>query len=315
MKKAVVTGGAGFIGSHLVDRLIQLGWDVLIIDDLSSGKEEYINKNAHFIKEDIRSPNVKSLMKSFKPSVVFHLAAQIDVRISLKNPLRDADINILGTLNLIQSIMDIGDIKFILSSTGGAIYGDVNFADEMTIPIPVSPYGVSKLACEGYIRSLSPNHFRYTNLRYGNVYGPRQDPDGEAGVVAIFIGKLLKGEAPILYGHGKMVRDYVYVEDVVDANILAIENGDGWTLNIGTGKPTAVDEIYRNLLRILNKDVPPEKKEKRPGEIERIFLNPNKAMKILRWQAKTSLEDGLQKTVEWFKKTGNSYKWEVRSKK
>ena len=302
MRKAIVTGGAGFIGSHLVDRLIQLGWDVLVIDNLSSGKEGYINKNAHFIKEDIRSHNIKGIIKDFKPSVIFHLAAQIDVRISLNNPMEDADINVLGTLNLIQSAKEIGDVKFVFSSTGGAIYGDADFADEMTVPLPISPYGVSKLACEGYIRSLSSGHFRYTNLRYGNVYGPRQDPNGEAGVVAIFIGKLLEEKVPVLYGYGKMVRDYVYVEDVVEANILSIEKGDGCTLNIGTGEPVTVDEIYGHLLRILDKNIIPEKKKKRPGEIDRVFLNPAEALKILGWKPKASLEGGLKKTVEWFKK-------------
>ncbi len=303
MRKAVVTGGAGFIGSHLVDRLIESGWDVLVIDNLSSGKEDYINKNAHFIKEDIRSHNIKGIIKDFKPSVIFHLAAQIDVRISLNNPVEDADINILGTLNLIKSAREIRDIKFIFSSTGGAIYGNVDFADERTLPLPISPYGVSKLACEGYIRSLSPNyHFRYTNLRYGNVYGPRQDPNGEAGVIAILIGKILKGEEPILYGYGKMVRDYVYVENVVDANMLAIENGDNNTVNIGTGKPTTVNEIYENLSEILHTKIVPERMEKRPGEIDRVSLNPAKAAKILGWKPKTSLRDGLKKTAEWFKR-------------
>ena len=302
MRKAVVTGGAGFIGSHLVDRLVESEWDILVIDNLYSGKEEFINKKAHFIKQDIRSSEIENLIKRFNPSVLFHLAAQIDVRISLNNPVEDADINVLGTLNLIRTIMNIGDIKFIFSSTGGAIYGNVNFADEKTLPLPISPYGVAKLACEGYIRSLSSDHFRYTNLRYGNVYGPRQDPNGEAGVVAILIGKMLKSEESVLYGYGKMVRDYVYVEDVVDANMLAIENGDNNTINIGTGKPTTVNEIYENLSEILHRKIAPKRMEKRPGEIDSVSLNSDKAVKILGWKPKTSLRDGLRKTVEWFKR-------------
>jgi len=307
MKKAVVTGGAGFIGCHLVDRLVELGWDILVIDNLYSGKEEFINKKAHFIKEDIRSKGIENIIKKFNPSVLFHLAAQIDVRISLANPMEDANINILGTLNLLKSTKQIKDIKFIFSSTGGAIYGDADFADELTFPLPISPYGVSKLACEGYIKSIAQSsHFRYTILRYGNVYGPRQDPNGEAGVVAILTGKLLNQEKPVLYGYGKMIRDYVYVDDVVDANILSVNKGDGWTLNIGTGKPTTVNEIYKNLSGIFDTWIEPESIEKRPGEIDKIYLNPNKAAEILNWKPKTSLEQGLKKTVEWFKKAGNS---------
>ena len=306
MRRAVVTGGAGFIGSHVVDRLISLDWEVLVIDNLSTGRREFLNPEAKFLERDIRDKTLEKIIIDFNPSVIFHLAAQIDVRKAMQNPEVDADVNILGTINLIKISRNIADVKIIFSSTGGAIYGEGEFIDENRVPEPISPYGVSKLACEGYLRSLSQNVFRYTNLRYGNVYGPRQNPLGEAGVVAIFIGNLLNNRKSILYGYGNMVRDYVYVDDVVDANILAVEKGDGETLNIGTGKPATVDEIYKILQEYLSTYIFPDKKDKRDGEIYKVYLNSDRAFHSIGWKAKTFLEDGLKKTVEWFEKKGIS---------
>lgn len=299
--KVIVTGGAGFIGSHLVDRLISMGIEVLVIDNLSSGSEKNLNKKAEFLEKDICDQDIDKPIKKYSPSLIFHLAAQIDVRKSLADPLWDEGINIRGTLNLLEAAAKAKIKKIIFASTGGAIYGEAEYADEELLPRPLSPYGVAKLSCENYLRVYSEwKNVPFTSLRYGNVYGPRQDPYGEAGVVAIFCNQLIKNEKSILYGQGTMIRDYIYVLDVVEANIMAMDRGDGSTYNIGTGKPTTVLELFSLLKDISGKDFEPKLSEAREGEISEIYLNCEKATEELGWKPKTTLKDGLRDTYKWF---------------
>jgi UDP-glucose 4-epimerase len=299
--KVIVTGGAGFIGSHLVDRLISMGIEVLVIDNLSSGKEKNLNKKAEFLKKDICDQDIDTVIKKYSPSFIFHLAAQIDVRKSLRDPLWDEGINIRGTLNLLEAAANAKIRKIIFSSTGGAIYGEAKYADEELLPRPLSPYGVAKLTCEHYLRVYSQwKNLPFTSLRYGNVYGPRQDPYGEAGVVAIFCNQLIEEKKPILYGYGSMVRDYVFVLDVVEANILSMNEGDGGIYNIGTSKPTTVQELFLVLKDISGKNIEPELAPTREGEISEIYLNCEKATKELKWMPKKSFKEGLQETFNWF---------------
>lgn len=300
--KVIVTGGAGFIGSHLVDRLISMDYDVLVIDNLSSGSENNINKSAEFLKKDICDNDLDSVLGKYSPSYIFHLAAQIDVRKSLENPIWDEGINIGGTLNLLEAAAKVKIRKIVFSSTGGAIYGEAKYADEEVLPIPLSPYGVSKLCCEHYLRVYFQwKNVPFTSLRYGNVYGPRQDPYGEAGVVAIFCNQLIKDEQPVLYGYGSMIRDYIHVSDVVEANIMAMDRGEGEIYNIGTGKPTSVQELFLVLKDISGGNVEPELAEAREGEISEIYLNCEKATKELGWEPKVNLKEGLRETFKWFK--------------
>jgi UDP-glucose 4-epimerase len=302
--KVVVTGGAGFIGSHLVDRLISEGFDVMVLDNLSSGSEKNLNHEAEFLKKDICDDDIDKVIKKYSPSFIFHLAAQIDVRKSLKDPLWDEGINIRGTLNLLEVATRAKTKKFIFASTGGAIYGEAKYASEELLPLPLSPYGVAKLTCEHYLRVYSKwKNVPFAALRYGNVYGPRQDPNGEAGVVAIFCNRLIKGEKPTLYGYGSMIRDYVYVSDVVEANILSMGKGDSEIYNIGTGKPTTVKELFSELKNISGENVEPILADAREGEILEVYLNSEKAKKELKWEPEKSLRDGLRETFNWF----NSY--------
>ncbi len=296
----LVTGGAGFIGSNIVDRLIEEGHNVIIADDLSTGKKENINPKATFHNVDIRSEKLEDVFKSCKIDAVYHLAAQIDVRKSVSAPVMDADINILGGINLLNLMKKYGAKKIIYSSTGGAIYGDPQYcpADEKHPIRPMSAYGISKHCLEHYIELYHDLHgLDYTILRYANVYGKRQDPLGEAGVIAIFIGKIEKSEVPIIFGNGKQTRDFVHIDDVVSANVAALTNGSGEIMNIGTGIETSVNEIYQCL-----KDLMPEAKDvkyeaERPGEVFRIALTIEKAKSILKWEPKVKLYDGMKMTI------------------
>ncbi len=299
--RVIVTGGAGFIGSHLVDRLIDMDFEVLIIDNLSSGSEKNLNEKAEFLKKDICDEDMDSVVKNYSPSFIFHLAAQIDVRKSLADPLWDEGINIRGTLNLLEAARSAKIKKIIFSSTGGAIYGEAKNADEKVLPEPLSPYGVAKLTCEHYLRVYSEwKNVPFTALRYGNVYGPRQDPYGEAGVVAIFCNQLINDGKSILFGQGTMVRDYIFVSDVVEANIMAMDRGDGEIYNIGTGEPTTVSELFSILKDISGRKSEVELAEAREGEIFEVYLNCDKAEKELKWKSKINLRNGLKKTYEWF---------------
>ncbi len=299
---ALVTGGAGFIGSHLVDRLLQEGYRVSIIDDLSAGKLSNLNPAATFYHSDINEAAVDEIFGREQPDLVFHLAARVSVTHSARNPVDNAEVNVLGTLRLLEAARRMGLEKFIFSSTGGAIYGnpEENPCSEQTPAAPVSPYGLSKYAAEQYIGLFSRLYrLNFTILRYGNVYGPRQDPNGEAGVISIFAQAMLNGNQPRIFGDGTQERDFVFVDDVVEANIKAIERGNNRTLNIGSGEGTSVNEIFETLSEIIGYQMEAEHRPRRPGEVHRISLDCSRAREYLDWVCETGLADGLRKTVEY----------------
>lgn len=303
----LVTGGAGFIGSHIVDALIEHGHTVFIYDDLSSGKQVNIHPEATFIQGDIR--DTETLTHVFSENTfdaVFHLAAQINVRKSIDNPLFDAETNILASLNLIHLAATRGVKKFVFSSTGGVMYGDTDMrpTPETHNEDPLSPYAIAKLSIDKYLAFYQEIHGMQTiSLRYGNVYGPRQNPHGEAGVVSIFLSKMLANEQPLINGDGNQSRDYIYVQDVVRANMAALENGSASGIyNIGTGKETTVNEIFSLLNILVNNAFQEIHAPAKPGEQRTSSLDATRAKKELAWQPEVSLEDGLKQTFEWFKK-------------
>ncbi|MGI8651011.1 MAG: SDR family oxidoreductase [Rubrobacter sp.] len=301
--RVLVTGGAGFIGSHVGDALIAGGHEVAVVDDLSHGKRENLPKDAKFYEEDIRG-GCKGIIEEFRPEAVAHLAAQMDVRRSVAEPAFDAEVNIVGTVRLLQSCVEGGVGKFVFSSTGGAIYGEQDEfpAREAHREYPISPYGVSKLAGERYLHYFKEQHgLDYVALRYANVYGPRQDPHGEAGVVAIFCGRLASGEASTINGEGEQTRDYVYGPDVARANVLAIENEvASGSYNIGTGIETSVNELYELLRHGSGKDLPPHHGPAKPGEQLRSCIDPTLAAEKLGWRPETDLASGLKETLRYF---------------
>jgi UDP-glucose 4-epimerase len=296
--RALVTGGAGFIGSHVVEALLARGDVVTILDDLSDGKRENVPDGARLVEGDIRDP--AAIFAEAKPEVCFHLAAQKDVRVSVARPDHDADVNILGTVRVLEAARELG-AQVVFSSTGGAIYGECEEpAREDKKREPLAPYGTSKLAGEEYLAMYNRLHgSRHVSLRYGNVYGPRQDPHGEAGVVAIFFNRLIDGETPTIFGDGKQTRDYIYVGDVVRAT-LASQAVDGGVYNVGTGRETSVVELLDLCVRVAGKDVEPEFEPARPGELQRSVLDPGRAVDELGWRPERSLEEGLRETWEWF---------------
>ncbi len=307
--KILVTGGAGFIGSHIVDALIERGHDVVIVDNLSTGKRENINKKARFYNIDIRDKNLEKIFAREKPSIVNHHAAQINVRLSVENPIRDIETNGIGMINLLECSKKYNVKKFIFASIGGAIYEEGKLPVSESSPLhPISPYGITKVLGEMYLDFYNKTYnLNYTSLRYSNVYGPRQNFEGEAGVVAIFSNMILKRQTPIVYGDGLQERDFVYVGDVVDANLKAIENNNALnnSFNISTCKGTNVNAIFALIKK--HTDYIGGKIHTRPkkGEIRRIFLSYDKAKKLLGWQPSVSLEEGIKKTIEWYRK-----KWE-----
>lgn len=302
--KILVTGGAGFIGSWVSEIFIENGHEVVIIDDLSTGNEKNIPDKAEFIQCDIRDfQSVEKTVSQFKPDIIDHHAAQIDVRKSVDNPMHDAEINIIGTLHLIETAMRYDVKKFIFASTGGAIYGEPELipADETTEPFPISPYGTSKYAIEKYLGYYNYVHgFDYVALRYANVYGPRQNPHGEAGVIAIFCNRILSGTPCTVFGDGTQTRDYVYAEDVARANLLSLEAPVG-SYNIGTGIETSVSDLISELKKSSGSDFEVNYGQERPGEVQSISLEVSHAEKILGWKPRVNLEDGIQKTWDWFK--------------
>lgn len=303
-QRILVTGGAGFIGSHLVDALIARGEEVLVLDDLSSGKREYINSKAHFIEVDIRKPEVQKAVREFQPEVIFHLAAQKSVPESLKHPAKDAQINLVGLCNILEAIPGSGLQKFIFISTGGAMYGDNAAlpAAETEPANPSSPYGISKYASERYLEVWSHLHnFKATVLRLANVFGPRQDPYGEAGVIAIFAKRAVEKQPMRVFGTGEHTRDYVYVSDVVQAFLKALDGEALGTFNIGSGKETSVLDIISSLSKVVGSELSIDSKQEVVGEMARSSLNADKANTALSWQPKVSLQEGIQKTYEWFK--------------
>ncbi len=300
----LVTGGAGFIGSHIVDAYISAGHTVTIIDNLSTGKMTNLNSKARFHQLDIREFSVDQVFNDSAFDVVNHLAAQMDVRKSVLDPIFDSSINILGTLNLLENCKRCSVKKFIFSSTGGAIYGEQDYfpADEQHPQRPLSPYGISKLAVERYLFYYDQVWgLRSTILRYANVYGPRQNPHGEAGVVAIFGKKMLAGEEVTINGDGEQTRDYVFVDDVVKANLLALDQMTSDTFNIGTGVETTVNQIFTTIESILETRCNSHHVPAKEGEQQRSVLSYEKIRSNLGWQPTVSLRNGLQTTVNYFK--------------
>ena len=298
--KVLVTGGAGFIGSHVVDQLVAAGHDVAVVDNLSTGVRSYVNPKASFHEIGVGEKGVAEVFTKEKPETVCHLAAQINVTESVKDPAFDALTNIIGTINLLEAAVKSGVKKFIFSSTGGAIYGEPKVlpADESTPPEPMSPYGTSKLATEEYIKLYARNHpLKYVILRYSNVFGPRQVPHGECGVCAVLTDLMLKGKQPTLYGFGEPVRDYVYVGDVARANVLALERGSNTTVNISNGKATTVNEIFDALDKVIGFNQEPIRKPLRAGEVEKIICANDKAKAELGWSPTVGLLEGLQNTI------------------
>ena len=302
--RILVTGGAGFIGSHIAEAFVREGHEVSIVDDLSSGREEQVPQGARFYRLDIRSPELRAVFATEKPEVLCHHAAQMDVRRSVADPGYDASVNILGLLNLMELGRQYGLRRVLFASTGGAIYGEQEvFPCPETHPTePVSPYGVAKLASERYLHFYSVQYgISWVGLRYANVYGPRQNPHGEAGVVAIFTEKLLRGEQPVIHGDGLQTRDYVYVGDLVRANLLALESDYCGPLNLGTGKETDVNTLFHLLCELTGVTLPERHGPAKPGEQRRSCIDSGLAERVLGWRPEVELSEGLRRTVEFFR--------------
>ncbi|MDP8959496.1 MAG: GDP-mannose 4,6-dehydratase [Actinomycetota bacterium] len=308
-RRALVTGGAGFIGSHLVDRLVDERWEVLVVDDLSKGRLDNLAQarrtgRMDFHQLDLRARELETVAGRFGPQVMFHLAAQSAVRPSVDDPQFDASVNILGTINLLQAGRAGGVERVVFASSGGAIYGEgVPLPARESYPKqPSSPYGISKKVVEDYFRFFGEEYgIDYVLLGLANVFGPRQDPLGEGGVVAIFSRAMLDGRRPVIFGDGSQTRDYVYVQDVVDAFLRAAHRGGGRLFNIGTGWETSVLELYRLLGELTGYDGSPEFAERKPGDVQRSVVDASAARQHLGWEPWTSLEKGLAETVHWFR--------------
>jgi UDP-glucose 4-epimerase len=303
--RTLVTGGAGFIGSTLVDALLAGGHEVTVVDDLSRGRREQVASNAKLHVLDVADSGLVAVFSDARPEVVFHQAAQVDVRRSLSEPLLDTHINVLGTVNVLQASVTAGVRRLIFASSGGAIYGDTENLPtrEEHTPAPASLYGAAKQVGEIYGNVYSRLYgLEFTALRYANVYGPRQDPHGEAGVVAIFAARLLRGEAAVINGDGRQTRDYVYVDDVVRANLLAASTGVLGAFNIGTGTETDVIEIHRHLAAAAGHAGPPRHGPAKPGEQRRSCLDAGLADQRLGWRPEVLLDEGLRRTLESFRK-------------
>ncbi|MBN1321396.1 MAG: NAD-dependent epimerase/dehydratase family protein [Thermoleophilia bacterium] len=303
--RILVTGGAGFIASHVSDRLLSLGQRVSIVDNLSTGKRENLPEAATFHEIDIRDKALDKVFETEQPQVVVHHAAHANVAESVRNPGYDASVNIGGSINLLECCVRHGVERVVYASTGGALYGEACYipADEVHPIDPVSPYGVSKHAVEEYLYAYGQTHgLEYVILRYPNVYGPRQDPHGEAGVVAIFSLQLLTGKQPIIFGDGSKTRDYCYVSDIVDGNILALSSPSGGVYNLGRGIEVSDLEVFESVQEAVGSDIQPAYAQVRPGEVEHIALNATKAEQELGWKWKVDLIGGVATAVEFYRK-------------
>jgi len=305
--RIVVTGGAGFIGSHLVDAFLGEGHEVVVVDNLWShggGRRENVPEGVSFVHMDVRDEvGIERIFTEFKPEVVSHHAAQHSVAIGARDPKYDANVNVIGMLNVLEAAVKAGSRKVIFASSA-ATYGDVAAmpVDESSPQHPVSPYGITKMVTEHYLRFFKSEHgLDYTALRYGNVYGPRQDPNGEAGVIAIFLGKFLQRQGVRIDWDGEQTRDYVYVGDVVRANLAALTKGSGEIYVVGTGKKTSVNEIYRAMVEVTGFEAPVTRAERRPGDAREVYFNPAKARRELGWEAQVPLVEGMRKTYEYFR--------------
>jgi UDP-glucose 4-epimerase len=302
--KILVTGGAGFIGSHVSDRLLSLGHHVAIVDNLVTGKRENLPDTATFYESDIRDDRLDDVFRAESPEVVIHHAAHIDVTRSVREPGYDASINILGSLNLLESCRTHGVRKVIYAGTGGALFGEPSYlpVDEAHPIHPISPYGVSKHTVEHYLFAYRENHgIEYTVLRYPNVYGPRQDPHGEAGVVAIFCLQLLTGQQPVIFGDGSKTRDYCNVADIVDANVIALNSPLNGVYNLGRGIEVSDLEVFEAVRTAVSSKTAPVFAAVRPGEVEHIALDASKAEKELGWRWKVDLKEGVAEAVEFYR--------------
>lgn len=302
--KILITGGAGFIGSHVADALIDKGHEVHIIDDLTGGRIDNVPGAATFHQADIRSREAAEILEKESFEIIVHHAAQMDVRRSVADPRFDADVNILGFLNLMEAGRRSGLQKVVFASTGGAIYGEPDYApqDEAHPLRPLSPYGITKLCTERYLYYYQQEFgISHVVLRYANVYGPRQNPHGEAGVVAIFCERLLEGKQPVIYGDGEQTRDYVFVGDVVQANVRALEYGTSGTFNVGTSVETNVNELFRAIRDRIDESVEEVHEKGRPGEQRRSVLDYSYSERELGWSPESDLQEGLSRTVDWFR--------------
>jgi UDP-glucose 4-epimerase len=303
--RILVTGGAGFIGSHVVDALIEEEHEVIVVDDLSTGKRENLNPDAKFYRLDIRdAQRLEEVFAAERPEIVNHQAARANVRESMEKPILYAEVNVIGSLNLLELSRKYGVERFIYASTGGAVYGEPEYlpADEAHPINPLDPYGASKHFVEHYLYLYDLNYgLRSISLRYSNVYGPRQDPHGEAGVVAIFTGQMLEGGKPVINGSGEQERDFVYVGDIAEANIQAMERGDGQIYNIGWGVGTSINEIFAKLKEITAYEKEAVHGPPKLGEVFRIYLDAEKAKQELGWMPRVGLDKGMRRTVEYFR--------------
>lgn len=305
--KILVTGGAGFIASHIVDKYIELGHEVVVVDNLSTGFKHNVNPKAKFYEIDIRSKELEQIFKDEKPEIVNHHAAQISVPVSVKEPELDAEVNVIGFLNILQNCVKYKVKKVIFISSGGAVYGEAEEypTTENYDPKPLSPYAIHKYVSEKYLYFYHHQYgLKYTVLRYANVFGPRQIPHGEAGVVSIFITNFRDNKKTYLYAFDEepdgMIRDYAYVKDIVNANVTALERGELGAFNIGTGLETTTGQLYREIALQMNTQIEPVQKGARPGDIRRSCLNIEKAKNEFGWGPKYTLRDGVKETIDFF---------------
>lgn len=304
--KVMVTGGAGFIGSHIVDAMLAAGHDVCVVDDLSTGHRANVDARARIYEVDIRDEAaLEAVFEQEKPEVISHQAAKANVRESMVRPVLYAEVNILGSLNLLEAARRHKVRKMIYASTGGAVYGELQYvpADEAHPINPLDPYGASKHQVEHYLYIYGRHYgLDYTVLRYPNVYGPRQDPEGEAGVIAIWAGRMLKGRPTIVYGSGEQERDFVYVGDIARANVLALDKGGGEIINLGSSIGTSINEVFGLLQRYTGYTQEPTHGPAKQGEVFRSFITHEKAERLLGWLPTVSLSEGLERTVDYFRR-------------
>ncbi len=301
---ALVTGGAGFIGSHIVDALVERGYTVSVVDDMSTGERQNVNPRAKLCVQDVADQALAGIMDEVRPDVVFHHAAQMNVWKSVEDPIHDANVNVMGGINLYQNCVRLGVRRVIFASSGGCVYGDQEIlpTPEDVDLHPESPYGIGKLANEHYLRFYGDTHgLESVSLRYANVYGPRQNPKGEAGVISIFMSKLTRGETPTIYGTGEQTRDYVHVSDVVAANLAALDQDVSGAFNVGTGVETTVNELYDAVRGALGVDTDAARGPAKPGEQMRSCVSTTKTERDLAWRPTLTLAQGLEASVEWFR--------------